>query len=134
PGRFVDAKTDGVTISEDGTSAVIAIQPRQNIGVGLRNKASLGSATVAKTVDGEAAGASQIANQTLVLTAFITHPDGQQTHQTLLLSDGAQASIPDLKVGTKGRLSETLPADNYQVTWGDPVFTPGNEITVTQDN
>ena len=134
PGRFVDAKTEGVTISEDGTSAVIAIQPRQNIGVELRNKASLGSATVAKTVDGEAAGASQIANQTFVVTAFITHPDGQQTQQTLVLSDGAQASIPDLKVGTKVRFSETLPADNDQVTWGDPVFTPGNEITVTQDN
>ena len=132
PGRFVDAKTEGVTVSEDGSSAVIAIQPRTNIAVELRNQATLGSATISKQVVGDAAGAA--ADQTFNVTAFITHPDGKQTQQQLVLSDGAEATIDGLKVGTKVRFSEARPADNDQVTWGEPVFVPGDEITITQDN
>ncbi len=134
PGRFVDAKTPGVTISEDGSQAVIAIAPRENIQVELRNKATTGSATIAKRVEGDAAGASQIANQSDSVTAFITSPEGATSQQTLALTDGMNSTISDLRIGSKVRFSEAQPADNDQVTWGEPVFDPGNEITITADN
>lgn len=131
PGRFVDSKKDGVTVSEDGSEAIIAIKPRENIEVELRNRANLGSATISKEVVGKAADA--VGNQSFEVLARITNPDGTKTQQTLVLENGEEATIPNLKVGTIVKFSEVRPADNDQVTWGDPEFVPGDEITITQD-
>lgn len=131
PGRFVDSKKDGVTASEDGSEAIIAIKPRENIEVELRNRAKLGSATISKEVVGKAADA--VGNQSFEVLARITNPDGTKTQQTLVLGNGEEATIPNLKVGTIVKFSEARPADNDQVTWGDPEFVPGDEITITQD-
>ena len=51
-----------------------------------------------------------------------------------MLSDGANTTIDDLKVGTKVRFAEAQPADNDQVTWGEPVFVSNADITITQEN
>ncbi|WP_278829084.1 DUF5979 domain-containing protein [Corynebacterium stationis] len=131
PGRFVDSKKDGVTVSEDGSEAIIAIKPRENIEVELRNRATLGSATISKEVVGKAADA--VGNQSFEVLARITNPDGTKTQQTLVLENGEEATIPNLKVGTIVKFSEARPADNDQVTWGDAEFVPGDEITITQD-
>lgn len=131
PGRFVDSKKDGVTVSEDGSEAIIAIKPRENIEVELRNRATLGSATISKEVVGKAADA--VGNQSFEVLARITNPDGTKTQQTLVLGNSEEATIPNLKVGTIVKFSEARPADNDQVTWGDPEFVPGDEITITQD-
>lgn len=132
PGRFVDSKKDGVTVSEDGSEAIIAIKPRENIEVELRNRANLGSATISKEVVGKAADA--VGNQSFEVLARITNPDGTKTQQTLVLGNSEEATIPNLKVGTIVKFSEARPADNDQVTWGDPEFVPGDEITIPQDN
>ncbi|WBT07823.1 DUF5979 domain-containing protein [Corynebacterium sp. SCR221107] len=132
PGRFVDSKKDGVTVSEDGSEAIIAIKPRENIEVELRNRANLGSATISKEVVGKAADA--VGNQSFEVLARITNPDGTKTQQTLVLGNSEKATIPNLKVGTIVKFSEARPADNDQVTWGDPEFVPGDEITITQES
>ena len=51
-----------------------------------------------------------------------------------MLENGEEATISNLKVGTIVKFSEARPADNDQVTWGDPEFVPGDEITISQDN
>lgn len=132
PGCFVDSKKDGVTVSEDGSEAIIALKPRENVEVKLRNRAALGSANTSKEVVGKAAGA--VGNQFFEVLARVTNPGGTKTQQTLVLENGEEATIPNLKVGTFVKFSEARPADNDQVTWGDPEFVPGDEISITQDN
>lgn len=65
-----------MTVSNDGTSAIVARKPRENVQLELRNQATLGSATISKQVVGVAVGAAT--DQSFAVMAYITHPDGKQ--------------------------------------------------------
>ena len=129
PGRF--RASDNVTVNEDGTEAIVKIVPRSNVNVELRNKATLGSASITKIVDGPEADAAE--GQSFQVTARITRPSGETTVQNITLQDGDTSALSDLPVGTKIVFSETKPANSDDVTWGEPVFTPSNEVTITNE-
>lgn len=95
PGRFVES--EGVEVAEDG-SALVSIAPRQNVEVQLFNKAHLGSASITKVVNGDAADAAE--GEEFWVTAFI-----------------------DLPIGTIITFQEDKLINSDDVTWGTPKFS-----------
>ncbi|MDA3147331.1 hypothetical protein JSO19_08045 [Leucobacter sp. UCMA 4100] len=131
--KFVEAT--GVTVTDEGTKAVVELTPASNISVELVNTAELGQITVEKAVDGGAAGLVNDA-QTYEVTAKIdTSALGKdfpaQADRTLELVAGTPVTIADLPIGSVVTFEEAVPADSDLLTWAaDPTIDP-QSIEVT---
>lgn len=124
---------DGVTVSDGGAKAVVAVTPGANISVHLTNNAQLGAVSVAKAVDGGAAGLVD-PDRTYAVTAHIdTSALGAnvpaQPDRTVDLTAGAPATVLDnLPVGATVSFSEAQPADDDTLTWSAPTFSPASVV------
>ncbi|WP_313355855.1 DUF5979 domain-containing protein [Microbacterium sp.] len=134
-GTPVFKKTDGVTPSPDGTTAVAALTPGSNIAVSLENRALLGSATVTKNLTGpEAALALVGPDKNYRITAKIdTSRLGNnvpaQADRVFDLKAGETETLENLPIGAVVTLSEAGPADDDTLTWSAPQISP-NPITI----
>ncbi|MFE6735839.1 DUF5979 domain-containing protein [Microbacterium sp. NPDC057650] len=131
------ASGPGVTVSEDGRTAVASVSPNTNVSVSLTNTAQLGSVNVVKSVTGGAAALVD-PDRTYQVTAHIdTSALGAgfpaQPDRTFLLTAGQPYALGDLPIGAVVTFSEAVPADDDQLTWGAPVFNPAS-ITVQPAN
>lgn len=130
PGTFI--QSDGVTLDEQGR-AIVAITPKSNVAVQLKNTATLGELTVRKVVEGDAKDAA--AGTDFKVTAHIdSDGDGEQgsRDEQFTLKDGQSYTVKDLPIGAVVTFDEALPANTDQVTWGTPTFAP-NSVTVGKD-
>ena len=128
--------SEGVTPSEDGTSAVATLTPASNVNVSLTNTAQLGSVTIDKKVEGPAAGLSDV--KAFPITAKIdTSALGDsfpaQADRTFDLKPGEPVTLNDLPIGAVVAFSETLPPTTDLITWAPAVISP-EKVTVTADN
>lgn len=130
-GKFLPS--EGVTVSSDGSEAIVKITPRSNVGVKLQNTASLGNAVITKKIEGNAA--DQIpANRSFEVTAIIDlnndgTPDDSQSFNLLA---GVPKNLNNLPIGAKVTFVETQPANTDTITWGTPVFSP-SALTIGAD-
>lgn len=128
--------SEGVTPSEDGTTAVATLTPGSNVQVELDNTAQLGSIQIDKKVDGPAGGLSDV--DSFPITAKIdTSALGDnfpaQEDRTLELTPGEPLTLDDLPIGSVVSFSENLPETNDLITWGTPEFSP-EQVEVTADH
>lgn len=135
PPRFVPS--DGLEVSEDGTTAIASLAPRSNIEVALENTAQFGSLEVVKLVEGPASGLAEERDLDYQITASIDVSEiagdfPEQTDREFTLGSGADEAVvlEDLPIGSIVTFSETLPADDDQLTWSEATISP-NPITVT---
>ncbi|WP_336660220.1 DUF5979 domain-containing protein [Leucobacter sp. USHLN153] len=127
----------GLTVSEDGATAIAALEPGSNIGVSLTNTAQLGSLSIVKRVEG---GAAERVDEDLTY-AITAHVDTSalgngfpsQADRELTLTADEPAALEDLPIGAVVTFTEAKPADDDQFTWGDPVFSP-ESVTVSAEN
>ncbi|MDN5800413.1 MAG: DUF5979 domain-containing protein [Corynebacterium casei] len=111
---------------------VIGLDP---VSIGIQNVAMphYGSLSLVKKVEGPAS--EDVAeDQKFQVNATITTPGGDVENRTFYIEQGKPNTLNNLIVGTTVALEEVKPADNDDVTWGQPVFTPSNEITITTEN
>lgn len=124
----------GLTVSPDGTVATASVSPGTNVSVALTNEALLGSASVIKAVSGSAADLVDPARSYRVTAQIDTTALGAgfpaQPARIVDLVAGEPVVLEDLPIGATVTFDEARPADDDQLTWGDPVFTPGS-VTVT---
>ena len=138
PGLHFEAgqfrETDGVTVSEDGTEALVAVTPGSNVEVQLENFAREGTAEITKVVAGDAA--EQAAGQEFTVTANV-YPYGDMSQnpqrQTIQLRDGEGHNFGELPIGTVITFSEQLPESTDEITWGTPVFSPERLVVGSND-
>lgn len=128
------AASPGVAPSADGAQAVVTTVPGSNAQVSLFNKAVKGSATIAKTVTGDAKG--QVSEfQTYVINADIRatgDPDEAAERRQITLTDGADYPLTGLPIGATVTFSEEPLTNTDTVTWAAPVFSQ-NPITIGKD-
>lgn len=128
-------KTEGVTPSEDGTTAVAALTPGSNIAVSLENRALLGSATVTKNLTGPDAALALVdpdKNYRFVAkidTSGLGNNVPAQPDRVFDLKAGETKTLEDLPVGAVVTVSEAKPADDDTLTWSEPQIAP-NPITI----
>ncbi|MGX1855826.1 DUF5979 domain-containing protein [Dietzia sp. NPDC055340] len=115
----------GITLHADGTQAIVAVQPKTNVGVELENRAHHGTATVTKTVTGDAKS-ELTGNERFVIQADIdTGVAGEGTElRQFTLRDGQHYNLGDLPIGTTVTFSEVQPANTDRITWAKPVIVP----------
>ena len=127
------AGSTGVTVSEDGKTATVAITPRSNVGVVLTNEALLGSVQIEKALDGGAASAVD-ADKVYSVTAKIDVSGlagvEEQPDRSLSIKAGQTITLNNLPVGAIVSFSEAKPATDDTFTWGEPTFAP-ESVTVT---
>jgi LPXTG-motif cell wall-anchored protein len=122
--------SEGVTVSEDGTTAIATITPAANIGVTLTNTPLLGSLEVSKVVEGGAAGLVD-ADREFAMTAsidvsalgadFPAQPDRE-----FVVTAGEPVVLDGLPIGAVVTIAETVPADDDTLTWGPARIEPGS--------
>lgn len=141
PGVFLPAA--GVQLSPDRTQALVTIQPQTNVAVELQNRARLGTATITKTVTGNATS-ELTGNEKFVIQANISTGANAGTElREFTLKDGQSYNLGNLPIGTTVTFNEVLPANTDRITWGEPVFEPetliiggdsaSNAVTVTNE-
>lgn len=126
PGKFLPSA--GVTVNADRSQALVTIQPKENIGVKLVNKAVLGSATITKTVVGEARD-ELTGDEAFVVKAVI---EGDDTPREFTLKDGKAYNLGKLPIGAKVTFTEVKPLNTDRVTWSEPVINP-KTLTIGTD-
>nr|WP_314843369.1 DUF5979 domain-containing protein [uncultured Microbacterium sp.] len=131
-GTPVFTEGPGLEVSEDGTVATASISPGTNVSVALTNEALLGSVSLVKNVEGGAADLVD-AERTYRVTAQIdttalgaTVP--AQPARIVDLTAGEPIVLNDLPIGATATFTETRPADDDQLTWGTPVFSPASVV------
>lgn len=133
-GAPVFASGPGVTVSDGGTKATASIDPGTNVSVSLTNEARLGTVSIVKDLTGAASDLVPDDTTYRVTAAIDTTALGAgfpaQTDRILDLTVGEPVLIEDLPIGATVTFSEARPADDDQLTWGDPVIDPAS-ITVT---
>ncbi len=134
--KFVEST--GVTVTDEGTKAVVELTPASNISVELVNTAELGQITVEKAVEGGAASLVKD-EQTYQVTAKIdTSALGEdfpaQDDRTIELVAGTPVTLGDLPIGSVVTFSEAVPADSDLLTWSaDPTIDP-QTVEVTAEH
>lgn len=118
----------GITLNDDHTVATAALTPSTNVAVSLTNTAKLGSVSVVKQVEGEAA--SQVdPDKTFPVTARIDTSElgddfPAQPDRTINVSAKEPTVLEDLPIGARVSFSEQVPADDDTLTWGEARITP----------
>ena len=128
--------SEGVTPSEDGTSAVATLTPASNVNVSLTNTAKLGSVTIDKKVEGPAAGLSDVTAFPITAkidTSALGDSFPAQADRTFNLKPGEPVTLNDLPIGAVVAFSETLPPTTDLITWAPAVISP-EKVTVTAEN
>lgn len=129
-------ESNGVTPSEDGTTAIATLTPGSNIAVSLTNTAELGKVTIEKKIEGPAADQSDV--DSFPITAKIdTSALGDdfpvQADRTFDLTPGEPVTLDNLPIGAVVAFSETLPPTTDLITWGDVVISL-EKVEITTDN
>jgi LPXTG-motif cell wall-anchored protein len=127
PGTFV--RSDGVTVDEQGR-AIVAITPKSNVSVQLKNTATLGELTVTKKVD---EGTTVVdPNLEFKVTAHVTEKEGEGPRDIpFTLKANQSYTLKDLPIGAVVTFDETQPVDTDFITWGTPKFEPSS-VTVSE--
>lgn len=123
-------RSEGVAVSEDGTTAIATISPATNIGVTLTNAPLLGSLEVSKVVEGGAAGLVD-ADREFAMTAsidvsalgadFPAQPDRE-----FVVTAGEPVELDGLPIGAVVTIAETEPADDDTLTWAPARIEPSS--------
>lgn len=136
-GAPVFAESAGVTVSDGGATATVALTPGENIAVSLTNEAQLGSLNIVKALEGGAVALVEDAKTYSVTASIDTSALGAdfpaQADRTFDLTEGEPVTLDDLPIGAVVTFTEAVPADDDMLTWGDPVFSPSS-VTVTVEN
>lgn len=122
---------DWLDDSGDIATGVITDETAEGGLISLNNEAQWADrpVNIIKQIEGEAA--EQVTAEHFVVTA--TFPDTGES-QTFNIRADEPANIGSFPVGTTIQFMETAPADTDQVTWGEPVFEPGSEITIGEED
>ncbi|MGC0367296.1 LPXTG-motif cell wall-anchored protein [Rhodococcus sp. 27YEA15] len=128
-GKF--AAAEGVTVTKNGTEALVSITPKSNIGVTLFNKAQLGTAKITKTVIGDG---PRTGLESFTVNAEInSHDDAnRKVLAPFTLRDGQFYNLGDLPIGSQVTFTEVQPLNTDLVTWSVPVITP-KTLTIGTD-
>ncbi|MDI9915569.1 DUF5979 domain-containing protein, partial [Rhodococcus sp. IEGM 1379] len=127
-GKF--AATAGVTVSDNGTEAVVSIAPKSNVAVTLFNTAKLGSATITKTVIGDGA---RTGFEAFTIDAEIDRNNGAgKEKRQFTLTDNGHFVLENLPIGATVTFTEVQPLNTDLVTWSAPVITP-KTLTIGTD-
>lgn len=123
---------DGVTPSEDGTTAIASLTPGSNVHVKLTNTAELGKIRIDKKIEGPAADQSDV--DSFPITAKIdTSALGDnfpaQPDRAFNLKPGEPVTLDDLPIGAVVAFSETLPPTTDLITWGEAAISP-NKVKI----
>ncbi|WP_054952093.1 DUF5979 domain-containing protein [Flaviflexus massiliensis] len=121
---------EGVTLTDDGASAIVAYSPGVNATVGLTNEAQLGSISIVKNVEGGAAEqllAEEDARTYQVTASINTDALGDnvpaQEDRVIELTAGEPVVIDNLPIGAVATFSEAELVDDDLYTWGEPTFS-----------
>lgn len=123
------AEGEGITLSAGGTVATAELVPASNIAVALENSAQLGSLEVVKTIDGGAASLVD-PDRTYEMTAAIDvtalGPDfpAQPDREFEVRANADPHVLEDLPIGATVTITESVPAADDLLTWGEPTITP----------
>lgn len=122
----------GVTVNADGTVATASITPGTNVSVALTNEALLGSVSVVKRLQGGAAALvdpERTYRVTAVIdaTALGASVPAQPT-RTIDVAVDEPVLLEDLPIGATVTFAESRPADDDELTWGEPVFSPESVV------
>lgn len=129
-------ESDGVTPSEDGTTAIATLTPGSNIAVSLTNTAELGKVKIEKKIEGPAADQSDVDSFPITAkidTSALGDDFPAQADRTFNLKPGEPVTLNDLPIGTVVAFSETLPPTTDLITWGDVVISP-EKVEITADS
>ena len=125
----------GDSVSSD-SSIRVPLTPDTNIQVVVTNSAELGALEVNKTIDGAAAELVD-GDQEFAITAKIDVSDldgvPAQEDREFTVTAAEPFVLDNLPIGATVSFSETLPADDDVLTWGDAVITP-ESIVVTAEH
>ncbi len=123
-------------------SRVVSENGGQPVAVTITNVATsvVGGFSLSKALAGNAAGAVPddtefLVDWTAVLPTGVTY-DGDLSGTLTVLADGTVVDGPqDLPVGTAVAFSERTPLPAVpNIVWGEPSFTPGAEIFITEND
>ncbi len=136
-GTPVFAESTGVTPSEDGSTAVVAVTPRTNVAVQLTNAAQLGSLNIVKEIEGAAAGLVDADQEFMINASIDVSALGEgfpaQPDRQFPVTAGEPYQLADLPIGAVVTFSEAVPADDDVLTWGPARITP-ETIEVTAEH
>ncbi|MGO3104771.1 DUF5979 domain-containing protein [Corynebacterium variabile] len=122
PGTFIESS--GVTVDDQGR-AIVAITPKSNVAVQLKNTAKLGELTVTKKVD--ATDVNVDPNLEFKVTAHVTEKDGEGSRDIpFTLKANESYTLKDLPIGAVVTFDETQPSDTDLISWGTPKFDPSS--------
>lgn len=121
-----------LSVSGLTATGIVSDDPAEGRLVTLTNEAVFADRPVSikKSVEGEAAN---LVDPNLRYVVQATFPATGEV-RSFNIAAGNAALIGNFPVGTQIEFSEVAPADTDQITWGEPVFTPGNSITVGEDD
>ncbi len=125
---------EGVTISEDGTTATITIGADQSIALSIENELQLlpGEFTVEKLLTGDP-DAVAAAEDTEFEVAWETEGDPSQTG-TITLTGGEVSDPVELPAGTVVNLTEVTPTELPPgVAWNGYTWQPAEGVTISED-
>lgn len=123
---------DWLRVENATAVGVISDDPAEGRTITLQNEANYADrpVNVEKLIEGAAAGL--VTDTSFIITA--TFPEtGEVRNYTLQAGEDAR-SIGNFPVGTIIEFAEVQPEDTDQVTWGEPVFEPGQRIEVGADD
>lgn len=128
------AEGPGITVSEDGTTAIVAVTPGSNASVALTNEAQLGSISIVKALEGGAAGLVASDRVYTVTAEIDTSALGAnvpaEPDRVIDLTAGVPVLIENLPIGASVSFTEARPSDDDTLTWAAPVITPST-VSVT---
>ncbi|GGA66628.1 hypothetical protein GCM10011490_16600 [Pseudoclavibacter endophyticus] len=131
------AASPGVTPSADGTTAIVALDPKSNVAVSLENSALLGSVQVEKVIQGGAAALVGPDTEFAMTARIDVSPLGAsfpaQPDRAFTVKAGEPYTLTDLPIGAIVTVTETLPADDDLFTWSPAVVSP-ERIEVLADH
>lgn len=120
----------GVTVSDDGATAVVALEPGTNIPVSLTNTALLGAISVEKVLSGPAAGLVDPDREFTVTASIDVSALGAgfpaQPDRVVTITAGQTVVLDDLPIGAVVTFEETPPGDDDILTWAPAAISPAS--------